>query len=203
MGAGTTNPSLLSRVRDMEDQEAWREFESTYRELILRYGRASGLQAPDAEDVRQIVMVSLSRSLQRFQYRPELGRFRDYLGRIVRNAVHRYRSRPRADRALLYTDDDDLLDTTTQPEGDSTWEREWMHHHYRRAMTHVRETFEPKSVEVFEHLLAGRRVDEIAAAFGLSTQAVHKIKQRIRDRLRERIARQIHEEEFPERTAPA
>jgi len=41
----TTQPSLLLRVRDPGDQSAWREFESKYRELILRYCLRLGLQS--------------------------------------------------------------------------------------------------------------------------------------------------------------
>ena len=96
-----TRPSLLSRVRDGSDQAAWREFEAKYRELLMRYCRARGLQQSDADDVRQLVMMNLAQSLRNFEYSPEKGRFRSYLGRVVRNSISRYFSRPNtADRAL-------------------------------------------------------------------------------------------------------
>ncbi len=89
-----TQPSLLSRVRDGADQAAWREFEVKYRELLLRYCRARGLQQSDAEDVRQLVMMNLAKFLRNFDYSSEKGRFRSYLGRVVRNSISRYFSRP-------------------------------------------------------------------------------------------------------------
>jgi len=199
MSVDSTQSSLLSRVRDPANHEAWVQFDGKYRELIVRYCRARGLQPTDAEDVRQLVMMSLSKALPGFRYRPELGRFRDYLGRAVRNAVNKRFSRPGRSGELLYTDQLDLPSEAEAEAADEAWDREWMLHHYRQAMASVRRDFESKSIEVFEGLLAGRPVVELAAAFGLSEQAVHKIKQRIRNRLRELIAAQIHEEEFPER----
>ena len=96
-----THPSLLSRVRDGSDQAAWREFEAKYRELLLRYSRARGLQQSDAEDVCQLVMTNLAQSLRNFDYSPEKGRFRSYLGRVVKNSISRHFARPNpADRAL-------------------------------------------------------------------------------------------------------
>ena len=193
-----TQPSLLSRVRDGADQAAWREFEAKYRELILRYGRARGLQQSDAEDVRQLVMMNLAQSLRNFEYSPEKGRFRSYLGRVVKNSISRHFSRPNpADRAL------DTAVMAAVPdeepdEKDDLWEQEWISHHYRLAMRTIYETFDKRSVEVFDRLVEGESVANVAQACGMSTQAVHKVKQRIRKRMQELIAAQIREEDQPD-----
>lgn len=199
MPAETTQPSLLSRVRDPADQTSWRQFDVKYRDLILRYARSRGLQPADAEDVRQLVMMGLARSLRTFHYRPDLGRFRDYLGRVVHNAVSRHLSCPNGRRPRLSTDDLDLAAPGLDPAADDAWEREWMHHHFRMAMLKARRSFEPKSLEIFEHLLVGRSPRELAASFAVSQDLVYKVRRRVRDFLQERIAEQIREEEFPER----
>ena len=199
MDAEITRISLLSRVRDGTDGAAWAEFESRYRELILRYALARGVQHADAEDIGQIVMMSLATALRNFSYSPQRGRFRDYLGRVVRNAVARLRSRPNPTAPVLSS-----IDTATEPDDDSQtdrlWEQEWVDHHYRLALRTVRATFEPKSVEIFEGLIGGKTVAEAAAEHGLSTQAVHKIKQRIRGRMEELIAAQVRDEDEPDET---
>lgn len=199
MPAETTQPSLLSRVRDPDDQTSWRQFDVKYRDLILRYARGRGLQPADAEDVRQLVMMGLARSLRSFQYQPDVGRFRDYLGRIVHNAVSRHLSCPNGRRARLSTDDLDVVDPKADLASDDAWDREWMHHHFRMAMQKARRSFEPKSLEIFEHLLAGRNPSELANTFSVSQDLVYKVRQRVRDFLQMRIAEQIREEEFPER----
>ncbi len=189
MQAESTSSSLLSRAGD-GDETAWREFDARYSSLIIRYCCRLGLQHTDAEDIRQVVMARLARALPSFQYQRTRGRFRTYLGHAVRNEVARRFTRPAS--PLQAVD----LDETAGPEPlDANWEREWIEHHLRMAMLRVRQTHDPKSVRAFERLLAGETPAEVAATLGMSAEAVHKVKQRIRDRLREIVAEQIHDEE--------
>ena len=90
----STRPSLLARLRDARDAAAWSEFDASYRDLIRRYCARSGLQAADTEDVCQIVLMALTSSLQGFRFDPARGRFRSYLGRITKSAIHQQRARP-------------------------------------------------------------------------------------------------------------
>lgn len=199
MGTGnTTRPTLLSRLRNGSDELAWREFDERYRELILRYARRRGLQESDAEDTRQLVMMGLVRALPAFRYQPEVGRFRDYLRAAVDHAIARVRVR--VDRAdLLDHQTLDATPATPTEEERETWEREWAHAHLRRAFRKSRSAFDARTLAVFDHLLAGASPREVAAAFGISRDAVYKIRQRVGDHLRQRIAEQIDEEEFDER----
>lgn len=192
--ADDTRATLLSRVRDPSDERAWREFDERYRELILRYGRRRGLQPANAEDVRQLVMLGLSKSLRSFKYDPARGRFRDYLGRVVRNAVTRFVSCPNDTAGSLQEHELERLADPAGDRQDETWEREWVEHHFRRAMAKAERAFEPKCLDVFRHLLAGESTEEVATAFDMTTAAVHKVKQRVRDHLRARIDEQIRDE---------
>jgi len=152
-------------------------------------------------------MTSLTTSLRGFKYRPDVGRFRDYLGRVTLNAIHHYCTRPKQPAALLSLNAWNALDASGALNALSTeveererekWEQEWMRHHYRLAMRDVRKSFEPKSIEMFGRLLAGSTVQEVARSFATTPDAVEKVKQRIRNRLREKIAAQIEDEEFDE-----
>jgi len=193
-----TRVSLLSRVRNQSDQAAWAEFEGRYRDLIRRYALARGVQYADADDISQLVLMSLATALRNFQYSPQRGRFRDYLGRVVRNAVARFRSRPNPAPVSLDTYADQADDAVGAENPDPVWEQEWVDHHYRLALRTVRETFDPKSVAIFERLVDGAAVADVAVAHGTSEQAVHKIKQRIRARMEELIAAQIRDEDEPD-----
>lgn len=198
--AADTSPSLLARVRDPADQQAWRELEARYGELILRYARRRGMQPSDAEDVRQMVWIDLARGLRNFEYDSKRGRFRDYLGRVVRNAVSRFVRRRNPDNQQLGTT---LLAVTPDNSDslDEAWHDEWMSHHYRLAMETINKTFEENSVIVFQRLLGGDKSDAIAAELDMSQQAIYQIKFRIQQRMRELIARQIREEDGVEAVA--
>jgi RNA polymerase sigma-70 factor (ECF subfamily) len=184
---------LLVRVRDPADQAAWSEFDGRYGELIVRYCLSRGLQQSDAEDVRQAVLMSLASALRSFKYSPQRGRFRSYLGRVVRNAVIRFATRPNRTPLTL---DSGVLSLTGDDDGqDERWEQQWRLHHLRLAMRAVRRTSEAKSVEVFDRLLAGASVAQVAEEKQMTREAVHKIKQRVRDRLRQLVAEQMADEE--------
>jgi len=83
------------------------------------------------------------------------------------------------------------------PDEASAWEDEWVDHHYRLAMETVRASVDSRSVEIFERLVSGGTVAAVAAEFGATVDAVHKVKQRIRDRMQELVAAQIAEEDAP------
>ena len=83
----TTRPSLLLRLRNPRDDEAWRVFVETYTPLVYGYCRRRGLQASDVSDVTQEVMVQVSHSIRDFSYQPERGRFRDWLGTLTRTKL--------------------------------------------------------------------------------------------------------------------
>ncbi len=187
----STRPSLLERVRDPADGAAWRAFDARYGEPIVRYLQARGLQRADAEDLRQQVLVSLLSALRRFEYRPERGKFRGYLGRITRNALSRHLGRPNPGARDL----EDVVEPKDDEPDDPEWEREWTAHHLRRAMRVVRSSFDARNVAAFDRLLAGASLEEVAADSGLTKETLQKVKQRIRDRLRELIERQVAEED--------
>ncbi len=190
----TTRISLLERLRDAEDAGAWREFDTRYRDLVLRYCRACGLQAADSEDVHQAVLMSLARSMNGgFVYDRKRGRFRRYLGRAVRNEVIRFHRRRAA------TPDELAGDCMADDVEDERWEREWQNHHLRLALRALRQRHAPNHMHVFDRLLDGETVEGIAQTSGFSVDAVYKIKQRVRRRLEEQILEQIREEDALER----
>ncbi len=181
-------------MRDPADVTAWREFEERYRGLILRFCWRRGLQATDAEDICQVTLLSLAQALPRFEYSPARGRFRHYLGRIVQNAINQDFSSPSSRLKPLETD---VLESLEHSDStlDADWEQEWVDHHYRIALARVRQRRDTRSVQVFQSLLDGNSVADAAQEFGLSLQAVHKIKQRIRKDLKDQVRAQIADED--------
>jgi DNA-directed RNA polymerase specialized sigma24 family protein len=66
-----TNVRLLARVgQDPIDQAAWEAFVAYYGPTIQLWCRKRGLQASDADDVTQDVLLRLSRTLRKFSYDP-------------------------------------------------------------------------------------------------------------------------------------
>jgi hypothetical protein len=74
-------------------------------------------------------------------------------------------------------------------------EHEWTERHLTAARRALRGDFDPKSLAIFECLLAGEDVSDVAVLFRTSDQAVYKIKQRVTRRLTEIVRRSIEIEE--------
>lgn len=198
----TTRSSLIARLRDPRDEGAWRTFDRLYGEVIVRYAHARGLRLEDAEDVRQIVLMSMVRAMPGFELRRDRGRFRSYLGRVVGNAIHRFRGRAHHAREWLTDDLTRLGGSDDAPELDELWEREWVDHHLRRALETLRGTASERSVQVFTRLIGGETPDAVASAMQMKVDAVHKVQQRMRKRLHDIIGEQMeHERTILERLA--
>jgi RNA polymerase sigma-70 factor (ECF subfamily) len=82
-----TSASLLQRVRDGSDQEAWRKLESIYSPLIRGWLRRDVLlDSNNTDDIVQDVMAVLVRRIEEFD-RQRSGSFRAWLKSITVNCL--------------------------------------------------------------------------------------------------------------------
>jgi RNA polymerase sigma-70 factor (ECF subfamily) len=76
-----TSPSLLFRVRNTADQQAWDEFYRRYAPMIRGWCRH--WFPHETDDMVQEVFVRLTKCLKAFEYEPGKGRFRGYLKTVT------------------------------------------------------------------------------------------------------------------------
>lgn len=185
----STHASLLARLGNDGDDEAWREFHDRYYSLIHRFARARGLPPIDADDVAQEVLMVVHEKIREFRYDPERGRFRGYLKTLALRTVWRHQEKPAADdEAALATLADD-------PELEAQWESEWRRYHLSLAMGHVRQEFVAEEVEAFEEMtVGGRSVNETAEATGIPASRLYRVRAAILERLQGLITAQVAEE---------
>ncbi|MBX3315341.1 MAG: sigma-70 family RNA polymerase sigma factor [Phycisphaeraceae bacterium] len=193
-----TSATLVGRLRNVDDELAWREFDRRYRGLIVGFLRSSGLQLSDAEDLAQTVVSKLVSGLRSFAYTRENGGFRAYLFRCSRNTLHDYFLRQaHSARSVSLREVHDEASGGTSDAAWDLFEREWVDHHYRIAVRRFRDSASDRALDILEATLAGRSTRSIAEELGMTEPAVHKAQQRIRDELRGLIAEQLRDEEDP------
>ena len=83
----TTRATLLERIRDRADTNAWGQFDAIYRPMLMRFAQGRGLSLSQAEDVTQHCMAAVHKHIDEFEYDPSKGRFRGWLRTLVNNRV--------------------------------------------------------------------------------------------------------------------
>jgi len=188
----TTRASLLLRLRDSQDHEAWVEFVALYESVVYRLLRKSGLQDADSRELLQEFFLTVSRNIERWDPDRERGSFRGWLRRVTRNLVINWlRRQQRQGIVVGGTDMQGLLESLPANAESETLEFD---RELRRAMFHhasevVRGEVSPKSWQAFwETGVAGRSSDEAGQKLGMSAGAVRVARCRVVARLREVVA---------------
>ena len=185
-GEDLTRPSLLVRLRDHADADAWRTFVLVYAPLIYGYCRKSGLQDADAADVTQDVLKQVSQSIRGFVYDQEKGRFRDWLRTVARHRVHRFLGRQRNGAAA--SGRAEPLDAVADSAADAEWTDDFHARVLKVALEQVRPHFEGSTWRAFERTwVGGADPKEVAQEVGLAIAQVYAAKSRVLKQLRAQV----------------
>jgi RNA polymerase sigma-70 factor (ECF subfamily) len=84
-----TRLSLLSQVRTLSNDNAWKEFVDTYWSLIYGVARKSRLEHHDAEEIAQEVIIEVAGKMKEFRYDRSKGSFRAWLRNLTRTGQGR------------------------------------------------------------------------------------------------------------------
>jgi RNA polymerase sigma factor (sigma-70 family) len=188
----TTRASLLLRLRDSQDHEAWMEFVSLYEPVVYRLLRQRGLQDVDARDVMQELFLSVSRNINRWDPAKARGSFRGWLRRVVRNLVINWLKNPQ--RRMVAVGGEEVCAMLDFIRADSEEETLRFDRELRRALLHragqqVQSEVQPATWQAFwETSVAVLSPAEAAAKLGMTVGAVRVAKCRVLARLQAAVA---------------
>ncbi len=179
-----TPTSLLERLRQPFDPEAWSRFVSLYTPLIYSWACRAGLQEQDALDLVQDVFVVLLRVLPTFSYDRDQS-FRRWLRTVTLNTWRNVRKRAE-NRVLSKAADANQVPGPEDPE--EAWEAEYRQHVVGRALCVMRADFRETTWKAcWEMVVSGRPAADVAVELGLTVGAVYAAKVRVLNRLREEL----------------
>ena len=187
----TTSASLLERLfSDPEESpSAWKRLEAVYSPLIRGWLRRHGIRPDDADDLTQEVLVVVIRRFPEFRHNHRTGAFRTWLRAITVNCCRDFWKANRLRPVNAGGSDfGGYLDQIADPDNPLTaeWDREHDLFVTRQLLDLIRPEFETKTWEAFRRVaLVGESASSVAAALGLSTNAVFIAKSRVLARLRE------------------
>jgi RNA polymerase sigma-70 factor (ECF subfamily) len=181
----TTSASLLCRLRQPGEQDAWTRFVKLYTPLLYAWAHRLGLQDQDAADLVQDVFALLVQKLPQFKYDPQ-NSFRSWLRTVTLN---KWRDRRRRHvPAAAGPDGAALADLAAPADDDAFGEAEYRQHLVSRALQLMQAEFAPRTWKAcWEHVVAGRPAAEVAAELGISVGSVYVAKSRVLSRLREEL----------------
>ena len=186
-----TRPSLLARIKDTGDRQAWAEFVDIYAPLIYGFVLKQGLQDADAADLTQEVLGAVARSAARFDYDPTRGTFRGWLFRMVRNELSDFgTTRKRHRPGTGDTDVKHRLEAQPAPSEDevANWERDYQRQLFALACEQVRGDFQESTWQAFwRTAIQGQSGKAVAGALRMTTAAVYLAKRRVTERLKQQI----------------
>ena len=184
-----TRYSLICRLGDGTDVDAWAEFESVYRPVVYSSARAQGLQDADAHDIVQQVMISISRALQLRPHDVERAKFRTWLFRVTRNAVINAIQRRPNDRGTGDTDQLQMLHEMPETASESSaMEAEFKRSVFNWAAEKIRHEFAEDTWQAFWlTMVAGVSCEDAAEKLGKEIGSVYAARSRIVRRLRKKV----------------
>ena len=150
-GIPQTRASLLLRIKDPADRDAWEEFVEVYRPIICRMARKRGLQDADAQDLAQRVLGSVASSVEGWEHDPKRARFSTWLTTVTRNAIVDTLRRIKPDKSAGGTSMLQQLKRLPQSEEAAAAEiqREYRRQLFRRAASEIQHEFEPATWDAF------------------------------------------------------
>jgi RNA polymerase sigma-70 factor (ECF subfamily) len=198
-----TRRTLLSRLRNLDDQESWRTFFNLYWRMLYNVARKSGLDDSCAQEIVQDTVIAVARQMPEFRYDPARGTFRQWLLRITRRRIidhlrRVYRQPPKAELTPESLDESDEHLAAISDESasaiEAAWNEEWEKATFEAALAHVRASSNPRHFQVFDYcVLKEWPISKVAATLSLNAAQVYLAKHRIAQAMK-RAVRRINDE---------
>jgi RNA polymerase sigma factor (sigma-70 family) len=196
--AGTTNPTLINRLGDWRDHEAWVDFVTRYDPVIRSTSGRYRLDAESTEELCQQVWIDLARRMQTYRYDPGKT-FRGWLRRLCQSRAIDLLRKKKAN-AVKWLEDQPaaslLQDASAGIEVDESApsERPLLLRQAEEVQEAVRRRVGERTWQVFWNIaVEGQSVRETSASAGISYYAAFAARKRVGRMLREEGQRLLAE----------
>jgi RNA polymerase sigma factor (sigma-70 family) len=186
-----TRASLLLRIRDPHDADAWRQFVELYASVVYSFARRRGLQDADAADLMQEVFRAVASSAGRLDYDPARGSFRSWLYTVTRNKLYNFLDgRKRQITGSGDTGLQEMLEGRAANGADAAalWDQEYERRVFAWAADQVKGEFQESTWQAFRlTAVEGQSAKDAGRRLGMSPGAVYVAKSRVLARLKEQV----------------
>jgi RNA polymerase sigma-70 factor (ECF subfamily) len=173
--------SLLERLRQSGEPEAWERFVELYTPLLFHSALDLGLPEVEAADLVQDVFTIVVQHIRDLVFDGGQG-FRSWLRTVI---VSRWRdTQEQRGRQLRAAG----ADVPGPDSPDALWEAEYHRRLFGRALELMQAEFQPTTWRAcWDFVVVGKPVTQVTAELGISEHAVHLAKGWVFRRLREEL----------------
>jgi len=191
-----TRRSLLSRLKDRNDQESWRVFFDTYWRFIYGAAIKAGLAEDEAQDVVQETVLTVFKGMPEFEYDPKKGSFKGWLFRVtssriadqVRNRPPANRLHQRASKAPTHTSTIERVADPASLDLNAAWDEDWEKNLLEVAVERVKKKVDPRQFQIFDLSVAkGWSVPKIASTLRISSARVYLARHRVSNSIKKEV----------------
>ena len=197
-----TRNSLILRLKEPADAEAWFQFCEIYQPLILRIAKSRGLQTADASDLAQDVFIRVAKSVRRWEPDPNKGSFRCWIGTIARNLTIDFMRRQK--RQPVSANDPAMQNLPERCAESDFYDAEYEKQLFAWAAEKIKPSFQSNTWQAFWRTAVEQQdVSEVAESLGVSTGTVYMARSRVIAKLRKTVERFSEAEHSVSRTEKA
>lgn len=181
----TTHISLIQRIKDPNNENAWETFCLGYSDLIDKILSKGGIFPDDIYDLRQDILLKLWKKLPNFDYEPKKGKFRSWLYAIIKNTTSTYISAQHTSskRSQQYFQTYKKGHTLESSQFNKFVDEEWKEYLCVKALSQLSDVFSEQSIEIFKDSLKGHSPADLAEKYTLKENTIYRIKNRVKERL--------------------
>lgn len=183
-----TSVNLLGRVSGPElDPQAWEVFVERYRPTLVEWARRWGAQGASADDVAQLVLLTLVRHLKNFQYDPTRS-FRAWLRTVTLRVWARFQREQARALGVGAVGLSQLTSLEARDDMVAMMQRQSDREALEIALARVREQVGTKTWEAFRlTAIEGKDGRTAAEQLGMSISSVYVARHHVRTRLTEEV----------------
>jgi RNA polymerase sigma-70 factor (ECF subfamily) len=181
-----TRRSLVSRLKNWDDQSSWNEFFDAYWRLIYSAALKAGLNDAEAQDVTQETIITVSKSIRSFEYDRKKGSFKGWLLNTTRwRIADQFRRRDKNVVQLHRPDEDgsNPIENIPDPSSENwtaSWDRDWERHVYAAALQRVKAQIAPEQFQIFDcYVNKEWPAAKVAKSLSISLGQVYVAKHRV------------------------
>ncbi|MBQ9337843.1 MAG: sigma-70 family RNA polymerase sigma factor [Lentisphaeria bacterium] len=171
----TTSKTLLDRIA-AGDEISWDEFYSRYCGIVRGLAQFKGLDAGEAEDICQQVMLKFFNKSKTFKFDPNVARFRTYFGNIINmTIIDHLRKKSRN----LEDPTDEIEAKPVDAESEKLFLNEWRKMIIKEAERELKNRVAPETFQAYElYAVQKRPVEKVAAYLNCSVNQVYQARKR-------------------------